>query len=369
MERVDKKSKMSCNQQLKEMLRELIRKNWKKPGFTLPSEEWLCEFHQLARGTVRKAVGELVAENLLIRRPGKGTFINSACAEEHLMNNVGGLVAMITTLGPGSFSTSDLALGIDSVCSQQGYFLVLKGTGINQPEAEIKALEILGRRCDGIITYSMCDQQLIPAYAKLIERGFPMVMVDRYFPELDTDRVVVDERAGTKEAAEMLIRLGCPRIIHLTVDRNLSSVKLRHAGFEDACAAHPEVNHSVETVQFMGLEKNQTDRTPLRRLIEKEVRDWPQVGLVCLHDGLASLAYDACQEARIPVPNRVMIMGYGDEPSARERQISTMHFSFEEMGKAAANILLDKIERRSRKRQHVRIHSEMILRKSTQHAN
>jgi DNA-binding LacI/PurR family transcriptional regulator len=272
---------------------------------------------------------------------------------------------MITTLGPSSFSTSDLVSGIDNVVARHGYFLVLKGTGINQVVAEAKILEILSRRCEGIIAYSMGDPALIPAYQALVEKKFPLVMVDRFFPELETDRVVVEEKAGMKEATNHLINLGCQHLLYLTVPHNLSSVKLRFEGFLAAVSEHPGVSHSAETINYLGLEMDRTDRAPLKKILERKLQESPEFGIVCAHDGLASFAYDVCLEMAISVPDQVMIMGYGDEPSTRERGISTMRFSFEEMGMEAATILIDKIERRSRKQHHVLIHSEMILRNTT----
>lgn len=46
-----------------------------KPGEAIPSEIELASRFQVSQGTVRKAVDELAAENLLSRRQGKGTFV------------------------------------------------------------------------------------------------------------------------------------------------------------------------------------------------------------------------------------------------------------------------------------------------------
>jgi GntR family transcriptional regulator len=46
-----------------------------KPGELIPSEQDLAARFQVSQGTVRKAIDELAAENLLVRRQGKGTFV------------------------------------------------------------------------------------------------------------------------------------------------------------------------------------------------------------------------------------------------------------------------------------------------------
>src|SRR6185437_14402764 len=52
----------------------LTRGDW-KPGAAIPAERRLSERFGISVGTVRKAVDELVAENILIRQQGRGTFV------------------------------------------------------------------------------------------------------------------------------------------------------------------------------------------------------------------------------------------------------------------------------------------------------
>ena len=56
------------------MLRSLQASEW-RPGDVIPSELELAARFRVSQGTVRKAIDELAAENLLVRRQGKGTFV------------------------------------------------------------------------------------------------------------------------------------------------------------------------------------------------------------------------------------------------------------------------------------------------------
>ena len=61
--------------QVKEQLiRRLVDGTW-QPGMTLPSEQELARQLQVSQGTVRKALDAMTAENLLVRRQGRGTFV------------------------------------------------------------------------------------------------------------------------------------------------------------------------------------------------------------------------------------------------------------------------------------------------------
>jgi GntR family transcriptional regulator len=61
--------------QIKHLLVESLRRGEWLPGAAIPSETELASRFQVSQGTVRKAIDELAAENLLVRRQGKGTFV------------------------------------------------------------------------------------------------------------------------------------------------------------------------------------------------------------------------------------------------------------------------------------------------------
>lgn len=62
-------------EQIKVLLTQsLIAGEW-HPGEAIPSEHELAARFKVSQGTVRKAIDELAAENILIRRQGKGTFV------------------------------------------------------------------------------------------------------------------------------------------------------------------------------------------------------------------------------------------------------------------------------------------------------
>jgi GntR family transcriptional regulator len=64
-------------QQIKNlMIRALESGEW-RPSQAIPSEQELAVRFQVSQGTVRKAIDELAADNLLVRRQGKGTFVAS----------------------------------------------------------------------------------------------------------------------------------------------------------------------------------------------------------------------------------------------------------------------------------------------------
>ena len=60
----------------RQLMEVLTRGEW-KAGEAIPSERRLAERYGISIGTVRKAIDELVAENILIRQQGRGTYVAS----------------------------------------------------------------------------------------------------------------------------------------------------------------------------------------------------------------------------------------------------------------------------------------------------
>lgn len=66
-----------------QLLERLINKIW-MPGDALPSEQQLAQELGVSQGTVRKALDELTAENIVVRRQGRGTFVAEHTQERAL---------------------------------------------------------------------------------------------------------------------------------------------------------------------------------------------------------------------------------------------------------------------------------------------
>jgi GntR family transcriptional regulator len=62
-------------QQIKGLLVQGLQAGEWQPGQAIPSETELAARFRVSQGTVRKAIDEMAADNLLVRRQGKGTFV------------------------------------------------------------------------------------------------------------------------------------------------------------------------------------------------------------------------------------------------------------------------------------------------------
>jgi GntR family transcriptional regulator len=70
-------------QQIKGLVLQSLQSGEWKPGEPIPSEFELAARYKVSQGTVRKAIDELAAEHLVVRRQGRGTFV-ATHAEQHV---------------------------------------------------------------------------------------------------------------------------------------------------------------------------------------------------------------------------------------------------------------------------------------------
>ncbi|MDR1228293.1 MAG: GntR family transcriptional regulator [Azoarcus sp.] len=63
--------------QIKSLILQALEVGEWRPGQVIPSEQELAARFNVSQGTVRKAIDEMAAENLLVRKQGKGTYVAS----------------------------------------------------------------------------------------------------------------------------------------------------------------------------------------------------------------------------------------------------------------------------------------------------
>ena len=63
--------------QIKDLIMQGLASGEWRPGESIPSEAELAIRFNVSQGTVRKAIDEMAAENLVVRKQGKGTYVAS----------------------------------------------------------------------------------------------------------------------------------------------------------------------------------------------------------------------------------------------------------------------------------------------------
>ncbi len=72
--------------QIKSLILQRVLDGTWPPGTSLPSEQKLGKEFGVSQGTIRKALDEMTAENIFVRKQGKGTFISQHSATRSLFH-------------------------------------------------------------------------------------------------------------------------------------------------------------------------------------------------------------------------------------------------------------------------------------------
>ena len=123
-----------------------------------------------------------------------------------------------------------LCKSIEMKASELGYDLIISNS-YEDPEREIKLINnLLSKNIDGLILASSLESCKDLQFIK--DRNFPLVLIDRIFPEFKVDSVSVSNVEGAKQAVEYLQKEGYSKIACLTISPvYVSSIADRIKGY------------------------------------------------------------------------------------------------------------------------------------------
>jgi len=248
---------------------------------------------------------------------------------------------------------ADLVDGVHEVAQANGFRLLLNTawrTDIDERQAVEAFLEY---RVDGILVLGpTADGDTLRDASK----NTPVVTIGSSFPGVDA--VVNDDLRGGELAAEHLVNLGHRDIVHLD-GGNGAGADHRREGF---CGVMESMGLEVRVVpgEF-------TERSGLEAAIDLVEAGMVPTAVFAANDLAAVGMIDALTVAGHPVPESVSVIGYDNTHLAQLRHIglTTIHQPRVEMGRLAAEIVLERLE--SGRRQsvcHV-VTPELVVRNTT----
>ncbi len=127
---------------------------------------------------------------------------------------------------------SKIAGYVELKAKELGYSVLFSSSNEdNKKEAElIRAM--LNRQVEGLIIAS--TQNNLKEIKSLQDDDFPFVLIDRNYPEMETNAVVVDNFNGLKIVTEHLIGLGRRKIGFITLEPKLEAIHQRYLGYKSA---------------------------------------------------------------------------------------------------------------------------------------
>lgn len=252
--------------------------------------------------------------------------------------------------------------GIQEVLYANGIKVIIAESG-EDPEKEKENLQLMERfMVDGIII-SLCSyRKNREEYLRLQQAEMPMVFYDRIPYGLDVSQVVVDDYMKAFFLVERLIRSGRKRIVHLQGPDDVYNSIERARGYKDALAKFnifPDEDMLVKTGLTFEDGKNVADR-----LVEKNISF---DAVFAFTDTLAIGTMNRLRELGKKIPEEIAVASFsGTELSTIVYpKLTTVEPPLFQMGKAAAELILEKIKAPSSPNRSLVLNAEIRMRAST----
>ncbi|MEV6348764.1 LacI family DNA-binding transcriptional regulator [Actinoplanes sp. NPDC051851] len=256
---------------------------------------------------------------------------------------------------------ADLANGAEEVADTHDVIVML----YNSAESTDRELRYLGQletqRVQGVLVTPV-DLGGGNVLA-LIERGTPVVLLDRGTGLRDLCSVAVDDRAGGRLAATHLVEHGHRRVAFIGGPLAVPQVRERLDGAREMVDAAGGI---LEVIEVPGLTVG-AGRSVAAALAERPPGERP-TAVLCANDLIALGVLQAATRAGLRVPGDLAIVGYDDIEFAAAAAVplTSVRQPRHQLGRVAADLLFEEINdgKRHSHRQVV-FQPELVVRAST----
>ena len=218
---------------------------------------------------------------------------------------------------------------------------------------------LLANGLDGVILATTTVDSVAPL--RLKDRGLPFVYFNRTGALVDADATVVDPAPGYAEAVRRAVELGHRRIGAVLGPSNTSTAQSRETALRAALVANG-----------LTLSESDTRRVPYGAAEGEAAASELLAGddrptlLFCGNDVVAYGALNAAHRAGLSVPEDLSIIGFDDLPEAAWPiiDLATVGYDIAGMARAAADLIVRRIENPDAERESTRFESAFVPRRT-----
>lgn len=345
-------------------------------GTQLPTEATLELNLQVSRVTIRQALSAAVEEGLVVRLPGKGTFVSETGTSKTTNKSEGFIGYVVPHLSSG-FNVQIL-LGVESILKEQGYHLIFCNSEGDLAKEDQLLQNLETNRMAGYIIQPVYAEANDRGLIRLAEKGDRIVLIDRNIPGIKVDTVMSNHFEGGQQVVQHLIDQGYREIVYLAHEPiRLPSVAERLRGYQAAMTiaklnSRPPfvVGGPIE----LGYLQDQNSPTVHENLAVEMIADLlrgparPEA-IVAMNDLVAMLVLEAAEQVGLHIPNNLSIVGFDNLDCAVTNDLTTVSQRPYEIGTEAARLLLQRIHGDKDANKQIQLPTQLIIRGSSLNPN
>ncbi|SOD91752.1 LacI family DNA-binding transcriptional regulator [Spirosoma fluviale] len=257
--------------------------------------------------------------------------------------------------------SSSLARIIEDEADKHNY-TVLFGSSDEKPGKAQKLIStLLNRQVDGLLIFPSEGSEV--QLAELQKQGIPFVLIDRYFPELKTNYVALDNFGAIHKAMQHLIDSGYQRIGMVTFDTSLFNLNERKRGYLEALKGN-KIPFRKTWLKELKLDVSSNEIT--KAVDELLTGTKPVDAILFASNRLALYGLQQINRLHLRVPEQVAVVSIDQAESYNlfHTPITYIKQPLLEMGQLATKILLESIKKNNTTTQ-ANLEGELIIKEST----
>ena len=252
---------------------------------------------------------------------------------------------------------------IEQEAAKSGYRVIFCSSDENPEKSKQQIAMLQQSQVDGyIISPPMYSGDQVQA---LVKNNTPLVLIDRFFPEIDSNYVGINNFEASYKATTHLIRLGRKRIACISVNKDMINMQERTEGYKQALIdADLPVDENLIKILTFSHDNKELVKAMKDLFGKKENRKADAILFSTSKLGIMGIEF--ISSSGLKIPEDIAVVSF-DDPDAYKICISpvtVVNQPLKEIGKTAVQVLLNKIKHPEAKPQQIILKTEFIIRKS-----
>jgi len=251
---------------------------------------------------------------------------------------------------------ADIINGIQEEAAKHGY-LVLFNSISYENDTSLKAL--VERRVDGLIILPIT--RISDDIKRLSGTGFPLVLISRHLPGVETDYVVCDNTRGACEMTNHLVKIGHKNIAYIAYSSGDTTSDDRIAGYKKALE---ENGLPFKEELFFNVRGEDSNTGAVLSAI-LGMNEKP-TAIFASGDTFAIRIMHELRQRKIRIPEDIAVVGFNNLSFSATTYppLTTVDHFGNKMGAQAITLLIDRLKNPGSSPQHVIIEPKLIIRES-----
>jgi LacI family transcriptional regulator len=231
--------------------------------------------------------------------------------------------------------------GIEDELSKVGRQIIIMSCDDERKIEKDNFQALYRREVEGIIVFPVAEEDGLENsteyYNELIKRNIHLVMIDRYLPEIDCDRILIEDEKSTFECVGKLLDSGVKKIGFVGQESHSTSVIDRFRGYQNALA-NAGIPFDESCVYYASKERCLTPK-----VLEKMISEIECDALFFTSAGLAMQILPVLRKLKKEGLPLAFFSSDGDNLDVFQNYVTVKHAHYN-LGACAARQLLKRID-------------------------